>query len=238
MNKIRYVLGLIGLIYLSPSFASPIFFIDRVTFNAAAASAGISLQTESFESHFSQAPMVDFGPFTVTATDNVISSTFFPTDGTRSIDADPEATFSFEVGVNAFGIDIIDFGDAGKAKLIFNGAGLATDMILAQVANSSQKWPDGKILFFGVIDSDVSWQDFFFKTTLNSDDMHYDSLSFGTVRSIPEPSTAYLVFPLLILWAWGARQKVREYCGTCPSKPHRVLVVARDDRPRDQVERP
>jgi hypothetical protein len=180
-----------------PAFASPLFFSNRAAFESAIASGVLSFQ--SFESTFTQSETVRFGDVSVTLAGR--SSVVRPGDtaatfGAWTIDVDPTVIFTFDQPINAFGIDIIDFGtDFDPVQLLFNGFGL-TDYVVATSDGANSRWQP---FFFGVIDPAASWIEASLTNTDLGDSMYYDGLAYGDVTAIPEPETYAMMLAGLAL---------------------------------------
>lgn len=175
------------------AFAAPILFSNRAAFESAI-TAG-NLNVESFETAFVSIPEVDFGGFSASVSGRsfgVRHNDETSTDGSWSIDADPSVTFNFYSPVNAFGIDIIDFGtDFDFARMLFTGFGL-TDYEIATSVGFNTRYQS---FFFGIIDPSNTWTKATLTNTDTGDSMMYDRLAYGnvTINDVPEPNALGLL---------------------------------------------
>ena len=119
-----------------------------------------------------------------------------------SINGTAITTLLFYSGINAFGINILDFGDFDEGVLTFsNGASSYT----AAVDSSN-----GSVQFFGII------TDFLFTSVTLSDNISgesygLDEVYYGPVRGtvqVPEPGTLSLLLLGLLGIGWGSRGRI------------------------------
>lgn len=164
-----------------------IFYSNKTLFNAAAGSLS---GFESFETAFSGAASIDFGPFSVTETNDssnfLFQSSGNPTHGIASLGYIPGTTsslvtFSFDSPINAFGFNI---ANNFTGSTITVGGDVSTSFTIG-AANSP--------VFFGVIKDSGTFSTLTFKTNTSGGNMQMDSVTFGNVAAVPEPSSLTLL---------------------------------------------
>jgi hypothetical protein len=174
---------------------------------------GITLGTEGFNVGGVSAPSILFGD--VLATSNTVfpiftTSTGPISEGTHSL-VGQSVTFSFSSVINAFAIDLLDFGDAACASapctlsvsIALFGESLGSPVELFSTAGGS--FADGNFLFFGVIETDFTSVSFIHPG--GDDGVNYDRLQYD----VPEPSTLALFATGLALLAFiGWRRRPRQ----------------------------
>ncbi len=121
-----------------------------------------------------------------------------------SRDLDTKVTFTFAVPINAFGIDIKDWGTVGTGRLLVeNDTGTLSEVVAS--VDPSSHLPIGNMIFFGVID-DTPFETVSIYSNTRGDLIGLDFLVFGQASNIPEPSS------LITLWVavgWLAQRRRR-----------------------------
>ena len=169
------------------ALTAPVTFSDRGLFNAA---GGASLSGfESFETPFPNGSPVTFSEFTAIAVNPHSDLWHYVNPSASHGNAAmyynsgvlTTVTFTFNSPINAFGVDILDFGDwkAGIAS-VTNNTG-TFDLLLASVPPFLS---GGDVIFFGAMDSE-EFTAVTFTTTASEDLIGFDAMAFG----VPEPST-------------------------------------------------
>jgi hypothetical protein len=98
-------------------------------------------------------------------------------------DLEVTTTFAFNDHINAFGFDLIDFGDWGSGQLtLLTDAG---DQVVVALSGA----PDRNVQYFGLI-SDVMFTQAIFTNTIDGEAFGFDRVSYGV---IPEPATLILM---------------------------------------------
>jgi hypothetical protein len=173
--------------------AAPVFFTSEPAFQSAA--SGVAFNLESFEGSNQFGGPIAFADFTVTSTGNTVLETTtdqFPTDGTETLlmqaNGAPSGavTFTFSQAINAFAIDVIDFGTAGPNDLT-----VTTDNGSQQIFTGFIGGGIGLPVFAGVFDTDS----FTTVTLAFSDDndfVIFDTAQFGALE-LPAPGAAGLL---------------------------------------------
>ncbi len=173
---------------------------------------GIILDTEGFNVAAGPATTLVFGDVTATSITSIRTVTGVTTEGTHSL-AGQGITFSFSSVINAFAIDLLDFGDPLSCDI----GGVSAPCILsvslalfgeslgapAELFNTTDgKFDDENFLFFGVIDADFTSVSFIH--TGGDDGVNYDRLQYD----VPEPSTlALFATGLALLGFLGWRRR-------------------------------
>ncbi len=181
---------------------------------------GITLGTEGFNVAAGPAPALVFGD--VTATGNIFNirtiSDGPKSEGTHSL-VGQGITFSFSSAINAFAIDLLDFGDTSSCDtggvsfpcilsvfLALFGESLGSSVDLFDTSDPScppiNCFDDEGRLFFGVIGADFTSVSFMH--TGGDDGVNYDRLQYD----VPEPSTLALFatgLALLAFLGWRRR---------------------------------
>jgi hypothetical protein len=173
--------------------ASQITYIDdEAGFQAAAASAGVAMNVESFESMnpVSGIPSLDMGEFLVDPINGNLDIGDFAlpgTDGVRWLRVYTTAfpvLFVFDNPINAFAVDIANVFTYSGGSLSFQLDGGPTQTIVNQAGSEERN------VFFGVIDTTSS-----FSTIAISENITYDeNVVFDRVQfGVPEPATLALL---------------------------------------------
>ena len=176
------------------------------------------LDTEGFNVAGASDTTLVFGDVTA---ESDIGSPIFTTstgpksEGTHSL-VGQSVTFSFSSVINAFAIDLLDFGDPSSCGSgSFFPCTLSVSLALfgeslgapAELFNTSGgQFADGNLLFFGVIDADFTSVSFIHSG--GDDGVNFDRLQFG----VPEPSTFALFatgLALLGFIGWRRRRAVQ-----------------------------
>lgn len=145
--------SLLTLLFCGAVQAAPVFYTNETAFQTAASI--FTLEIESFEGSNQFGGPIIFPGFTVSSNPGATLETTtdqFPTDGTETLlvqatGTPPSVTFNFNQAINAFGIDVIDFGTAGPNDLTVttdNGTQLLYSSFTSSVGN---------VQFAGVVDS-------------------------------------------------------------------------------------
>ena len=172
------------LLLASVSAAGPIYFDgDEAGF---AAAAGTTLDTFGFDSPFFGNPdSVDFGDFTFAETGgtNLVRSTAGAHTGDRAIyysdNGNSVGIFSFDSPINAFAVYV---RTVPSARTVTVGGDLSTSFTT----------PANTYKFFGVIDTTGTFDTISFDVS-GGDFVVFDTLSYGTVATVPEPGTFVLL---------------------------------------------
>jgi hypothetical protein len=139
-------------------------------------------------------------------------------------------TFDFLFPINSFGINITDFGDFGNGQMTFsNDVG---DSFVAAVT----PLPNGNALFFGVINSEITFTRVEFLNTVQGEAMGLDEVYYGdnltddntvTLCHIPpgNPSNAHTI--TVGAAAADAHLAHGDYLGPCENGAVEELVICR-----------
>jgi hypothetical protein len=238
-------LGFAFLLTLSPSltYASPMLFEVLDKFRDGAAGARIAIGLEDFEAFSKRRnqEMVDMGSFSVSRTpseDRQNNPNFWDAGNGIYLDLDeiagPEdialsrgldwtsdgvtpTVFTFETPINAFGVDLIDFGTIAEVTnqlvvTVDGGDPITAISVLEQQKRNHR--------FFGLIDNESAFSSITVLSTAGSDFVELDNVRFGATDSsdtnpapsgIPLPATLLLVIAGLVaggLASRGALQSV------------------------------
>ncbi len=110
--------------------------------------------------------------------------------------------FTFPDFIDAFGFNIIDFGDLSGSLLYSTGSGES-----GTIATQPPVLPDGNVLFFGLT-TDIHFTTFTIQNTAGDDGIGIDELY---LTEVPEPSTLALFatgLALLAFLGWRRRKSV------------------------------
>lgn len=207
-----------ALLKLGAAQAAPTIFYDEAEFLAAAASAGIFLGFESFETYedFAEPPIV--GPiYTIDGFLFVLNddsgSADFATDGKKTLvsNASNQPRFTFNGPVNAFAIDVIDVL-TGPATGTF---GLSIDGGASITVLEGAQQPFFHVEFIGILDLDEGFTEIVLNTgqifeAFNLDRFRYGALLRGNPEPVPtptpEPASLALLLGALGATAWLRRR--------------------------------
>jgi hypothetical protein len=193
VKKTLLVIAILGL-FVAPAGAAYVTYSSEAAFLG---DAGAGLSMESFEDldvgYYS--PSINVADFTVTGDTLSIWNTPYngghATDGVQFMrQSDGDTTvFQFNQNVNAFGINITDWGDNGQGVLTFSSdAHAVMQVAVAPLANASE-------LFFGIVDDSLWWDTVTFTQTVPGEGWSYDEVYYGEASSpnVPEPATLLLL---------------------------------------------
>lgn len=187
---------------VSRAAAVSLTFTDEATFLSAVAST----TKESFEgltaTNGPTANFFDLPDFDISVTSpvspgagifNVPLAGGFATDGSNWLayqsDVNDTLRFDFDTPINAFGINITDWGDFRPGSLFFsNDAG---DNFTVAVSPQS----NGNLIFFGLINPTMSFTQIVFTNTADNEGYGIDEVYYSSspANPIPEPSTLLLL---------------------------------------------
>jgi len=221
---------------LGQAQATPVMYGDRASWEAA---VGGSFAFESFESAFVAAPSIGFPSgvtVSVSAANVAANVSLFgvnPTDGVQAIQnsagsANLTFTFAFASPINAFAIDILDFGDiqVPGELLAATNTGSLLDYLIASAPQAN-----GNVIFFGFVDTLATFSSVRIRNTEGGGALGFDSLAFANVPTspnVPEPSTLALLG--LGLAGLGVCRRKREGIVCIRNRQHtplrRVFVAA------------
>lgn len=187
------VVAVLATVAFGPAKARADFLIFDSKDDFLAASVGAPLQFQGFESFLPAPGSVKFPGFTLSNTNlrspslNVFSS--FSGDGAFSVSANLDqgtrVVFAFDEPVSAFGIFV--YNKSSSLLRFGDDLGDAAFLPISGLTPS--------ITFFGVINTDASFREASIAVESGALGSFYafDALSFGTVASIPEPSSVSLL---------------------------------------------
>lgn len=205
-NKLYPTLLIIGFGFSTwtTAHAAAVFFSDELSFQAAL--GGQSLNLESFETQFTDAPTVNFSGFSVTAgggIPNILSlpgpaSGALPTDGDRTIGGidfgfrGTGFTFEFDSPINAFGIDILGPLDVGPGTLTLSTSNGDSQVLLSGLQ------PAFEDFFVGVINDMSTFDSVTITGTATGDGIQLDRLQSGLVAPVPLPAAFWFLGTALL----------------------------------------
>jgi len=192
VTMIKYVMVLVGFVIAAQPAAALIIFNNETDFLNAAG----PLSFEGFEgltaNNANSLATITASDFVVTASNtglgifNIPIAGQFATEGDQFLDhqsgLNVTTTFTFDLGINSFGFDLIDYGDFGTGQLtLVNDVG---DNAVVAVAGGG----DGNVQYFGLI-SDFVFTEAILTNTISGEAFGFDKVSYG----IPEPGTVCLL---------------------------------------------
>lgn len=192
VKKTLLVIAILGL-FVAPAGAAYVTYSSEAAFLG---DAGAGLSMESFEGldvgYYSSINVADF---TINGADLSVKNAPYngghATDGVQFVRQSSGSTtvFQFNQNMNAFGINIIDWGDWGQGVLTFSSGAHA----VRQIAVSPL--PDVNEIFFGIIDDSLMWNTVTFSQNISGEGWSYDEVYYGETASpnVPEPATLLLL---------------------------------------------
>ena len=202
MTDGRRIIALVFSLVLCGNTFGDVIYPDRTQFINA--TQGGSLSHFGFNANFAWAPVVDFGAFTVSAASGDVFTSSAASEGAQAAGfAGPSATITFDTPINAFAIDLVDWGTnpsdflpAGSRELrVANDTGSFNHIVATADAASGI---DLEVRFFGVVSNTPFSSVTVSKTTSPGDSIGLDNMLFGSVTAIPEPSAGLMFGWLLI----------------------------------------
>jgi PEP-CTERM motif-containing protein len=192
MKKMLFVIAILS-ICVMPASAAYVTYTNEANFLG---DAGAGLSMESFEGldvgYYGTA--INVADFTITGEDLYIKNAPYngghATDGVQFVRQSDgyNTVFQFNQNMNAFGINIIDWGDWGQGVLTFSSGAHA----VMQIAVSPL--PDVNEIFFGIIDDSLWWNSVTFSHNIDGEGWSYDEVYYGsTSPTVPEPATLLLL---------------------------------------------
>lgn len=179
------------------ALASPIFFSTRSDFNDAVTPTHV----QGFEDPFEEGPSVSFDGFSVSERSNfanITARTDYVSAGDRALgftwNGSTQFVFEFSPPVNAFAVDILDFGTCCDATSLdaLSGSGE-----IDGVAAVGGDLPRGNNQFFGFTSNDpIATLSFSSQTLSDNDLIVFDEVA---IRAVPEPTGLNLLMLLLVL---------------------------------------
>jgi hypothetical protein len=204
-----------------PSRAGVLIHTNETAFAGAAAALGAPLSVESFESQPGNGPGLPASsgtpvPFaggvadcTLDACSRFFVTTLYHTDGNQGLYARTGGLtrFTFDAPVNAFAIDLLDFGDtfmSPGSTLTVTLDGVAFDVLTGFVGGDLNR------LFVGVTSS-RAFQTVAFSGSVAQDDLVFDRLQFGRAATVPEPAAwALMIIGFAVSGAALRRRRPRQ----------------------------
>jgi hypothetical protein len=170
--------------------ATPMFYNNMATFNAAA--AGITLSTDSLDSRPTGTLPSSANGITISTTNNGIITASPSYASGHAVHLTTQSsgtgvTFAFSTAINAFAIDVWDLGTVGSTIFtVALSSGGSMVYNLTDAVNGLQS-------FYGVIDSMTSFTSVTLTNSDGGDVVEFDNVKYGTAPSIiPEPRTLAL----------------------------------------------
>ena len=210
-------LAVLGTVALSPlAHAAPTIYDNEPSFQAAATSAGVSLAEEGFESltgptSLSATPIslpamtiVPVGGLFVLSTSGDLLS-----EGSQALVWDTGVAgvkFSLSSPVNAFALDIKDFGDVSPSgNMLF----VKIDDGDTSAALFTGLRTPGNLLFLGVVDPIAPFSEILLTVAVPNEEVGLDRLQFGPATPVPAAShLGHILLACLLLarLAWVLRR--------------------------------
>ena len=111
----------------------------------------------------------------------------FATDGSNYVSyqsgENESIVFTFDNEINAFGLDITDYGDFGSGNLTFSNS--AGDMAVAGISGTQ----NGDQIFFGAVNTDFAFDTVTFTNTILGEGFGVDKIYSAGSTVVPEPAS-------------------------------------------------
>ena len=214
-RAVTWTLGIFLVVTTSASQlrADVVFFSDRDDFNDATSGLNFWGFNFGFSGPTSLLPPPHPGftmsviraqqPFTPGANSRVVSEGSLSVQYTSSAN-DTLVTITFNVPINAFAIDIKDWGTTNSGRLLVENNTNSFSEVLGDV-DPSTHLEIGNLIFFGVIDDDPFTSIRILSNT-QGDLIGLDAMLFGQAANVPEPSSLLTALVAVFGLAWRRKR--------------------------------
>lgn len=190
--------------------ADVVFFSDRDDFNAATSGLNFWGFNETIPSPtgflsrpgFQMSIVRPAQQFSTGTNARVVSEGLRSVQYTSSAN-DTLVTINFNVPINAFAIDIKDWGTTNSGRLLIENSTNSFSEVLGDVVPATHL-EIGNLIFFGVIDDDP-FSSIRILSNTQGDLIGLDAMLFGQAANVPEPSTLLTSLVAIFGIAWRRR---------------------------------